>query len=98
MGTVAQRCEGMAEKITGKIKHAIGRILGSEKIEAEGKAKELQGEAREEAVKTSERVKGKGEEVAGAAKERVGAAIDSERTQAEGKATELQGEARQKAT
>ena len=97
MGTVANRGEGIAEQIGGKIKEGIGKVLGNEQMQAEGRAKELKGEAREESAKAGERTKGKVEEVTGAIKNRVGAVIDNEQMQAEGKAKELKGEARQKA-
>jgi uncharacterized protein YjbJ (UPF0337 family) len=97
MGNAANRGEGIAEQVGGKIKQGVGKVIGNEQMEAEGKAKELKGEAREEAAKGAERTKGKVEEVKGAVKNRVGAVIDNEQMQAEGKAEELKGEARQKA-
>jgi uncharacterized protein YjbJ (UPF0337 family) len=97
MSNAAKRGEGVAEQVGGKIKHGIGKVIGNEQMQAEGKAKELKGEAKEEAAKASERTKGKLEEVKGAVKNRVGAVIDNEQMQAEGKAEELKGEARQKA-
>jgi len=97
MGNVSNRSEGVAEQVGGKIKQGIGKVIGNEQMEAEGKAKELKGEAREESAKAAERSKGKVEEVTGAIENRVGAVIDNEQMQAEGKAKELKGEARQKA-
>jgi uncharacterized protein YjbJ (UPF0337 family) len=97
MGNIANRGEGQAEQIGGKIKKGIGKVIGNEQMEAEGRAKELKGEAREETAKAGERTKGTVEEVTGAIKNRVGAVIDNEQMQAEGKAKELKGEARQKA-
>jgi uncharacterized protein YjbJ (UPF0337 family) len=97
MGNVADRGEGVAEQVGGKIKQGVGKLIGNEQMEAEGKAKELKGEAREETAKAGERSKGAVEEVVGAVKNRVGAVIDNEQMQAEGKAKELKGEARQKA-
>jgi uncharacterized protein YjbJ (UPF0337 family) len=97
MGTAANRTEGVAEQIGGKVKKGIGRAIGNEQMEAEGRAKELKGEAREETAKASERGKGAVEEAVGAVKKNVGAVIDNEQMQAEGKAKELKGEARQKA-
>jgi uncharacterized protein YjbJ (UPF0337 family) len=97
MGTAAQRGEGVAEQVGGKIKQGIGKVLGNEQMQAEGKAKELKGEAREESAKAAERTKGKIQETVGAIKNRVGAVIDNEQMQAEGKVKELEGEARQKA-
>jgi uncharacterized protein YjbJ (UPF0337 family) len=97
MSNAANRGEGIAEQVGGKIKQGVGKIIGNEQMEAEGKAKELKGEAKEEAAKGAERTKGKVEEVKGAVKNRVGAVIDNEQMQAEGKVEELKGEARQKA-
>lgn len=97
MSNAQKRGEGAAEEIGGKIKGALGRLTGDEQMEAEGRAKELKGEGKQEAAKAGERVKGAVEEATGALKNRVGAVIDNEQMQAEGKAKELKGEARQKA-
>ncbi len=97
MGNAADRGEGAAEELGGKIKKTVGSVIGNEQMEAEGKAKELQGQAKQEAAKAGERTKGAVEEVVGTVKNRVGAVIDNEQMQAEGKAKELTGEARQKA-
>jgi uncharacterized protein YjbJ (UPF0337 family) len=92
-----KRAEGAAEKIGGKVKRGVGKVLGNEQMQAEGTVKEKKGEAKQEAAKASERTKGKIEETVGAVKNRVGAVIDNEEMEVEGKATELKGEARQKA-
>jgi uncharacterized protein YjbJ (UPF0337 family) len=97
MSNQANRGEGIAEQVGGKIKQGVGHVIGNEQMVAEGKAKEAKGEAREEAAKAAERTKGKLEEIKGAVKNRVGAVLDNEQMQAEGKAGELAGEARQKA-
>jgi uncharacterized protein YjbJ (UPF0337 family) len=97
MSNASKRGEGAAEEIGGKIKKNIGKIIGNEQMEAEGKVKEEKGDAKQEAAKTAERTKGKVEEIVGAVKNRVGAVIDNDELQAEGKAKELEGEARQKA-
>ena len=97
MSNASDRGEGEAQKLGGKIKKGIGKVLGNEQMEAEGAAKELEGESRVEFAKVKERVKGSVEEVAGAIKNRVGHVIDNAQMAAEGKAKELKGEARQKA-
>jgi uncharacterized protein YjbJ (UPF0337 family) len=97
MSNASKRSEGAAEKLGGKIKGTIGKLIDNEQMEAEGRAKEVKGAAKEEAAKSAERGKGKVEEATGALKNRVGAVIDNEQMQAEGKARELKGEARQKA-
>jgi uncharacterized protein YjbJ (UPF0337 family) len=97
MSNASKRSEGAAEELGGKVKEGVGKLVGSERLEAEGKAKKLQGQAKQDAAKAAERAKGKTEEVVGAVKNRVGAVIDNEQMQAEGKVKELKGEARQKA-
>jgi uncharacterized protein YjbJ (UPF0337 family) len=97
MTNASKRSEGAAEKLGGKIKGTVGKLIDNEQMEAEGKVKELKGEAKEESAKASERQKGKVEEVSGAVKNRVGHVIDNEQMEAEGKLKELQGQARQRA-
>jgi len=92
-----ERSEGKAEKLGGKLKKGIGRIIGNERMQVEGLAKEIRGKTREENAKSSERAKGKAEALTGALKNRVGHVIGNERMAAEGKVKELKGEARQKA-
>ncbi len=97
MSNASKRGEGAAEKLGGKVKSTVGKAIGNEQMEAEGKAKELKGDAKQRAAKAGERTKGKKEEILGAVKNRVGAAVGNEQMQAEGKGKELKGEARQKA-
>ncbi|WP_434042992.1 MULTISPECIES: CsbD family protein [Sorangium] len=78
-------------------KKGLGKLLGDEQLEAEGRAKEVRGKVQQEDAKADERAKGALEEAAGAIKNRVGKLIDNEQMAAEGKAKELQGENRQKA-
>jgi uncharacterized protein YjbJ (UPF0337 family) len=96
MSNASKRGEGAAEELGGKIKGTIGKVVGSEKLETEGKARELEGKAKQDSAKAGERTKGKVEEAVGKVKNRVGAAIDNEQMQAEGKVKELKGEARQR--
>jgi len=96
MSNKTEKSEGTAEKIGGAIKQGVGKLIGDDVMVAEGKAKELKGEARQETAKAGERTKGKLEELGGAIKNRVGHLIDDEQMAAEGKATELKGEERQK--
>ena len=71
MSNASKRSEGAAEKLGGKLKGAVGKVLGNEQMEAEGRAKELKGASKEETAKAAERAKGKFEKVAGAVKNRV---------------------------
>lgn len=97
MSNASKRGEGAAQELGGKVKEAIGKVVGSEQLEAEGKARRLEGQAKQEAAKAAERRTGKAQEIKGAIKNRVGAAIGNEQMEAEGKVKELEGEARQKA-
>ncbi len=90
------RGEGTAKKIGGAIKKGVGKIVGDEQLEAEGRAKELEGEAQAEAAKAAERTKGKKDETVGAIKNRIGQVLGSDEMAAEGKARELEGQARQR--
>ena len=53
MGNGINRSEGAAEELGGKVKNTVGKLIGNEQMEAEGKAKELKGEARQAANKPS---------------------------------------------
>ena len=97
MSNASKQSDDAAEKMGGKIKGAVGAFMGNEQMEAEGKAQELSGEAKQKAAKAAERGKGKLEEVAGTVKNRVGAVIDDEKMQVKGRVKELEGQARQKA-
>ncbi|MBN9161307.1 MAG: general stress protein CsbD [Myxococcales bacterium 68-20] len=97
MGTVAERGKGMAEQVGGKIEQGVGKVVGSDKMQAEGKTAELKGEAREEAAKAAERTKATAQEAGGAIEKGVGTIVGSEKMQAEGAAKQETGEARHKA-
>lgn len=97
MNNASKRSEGAAEKLGGKIKRHVGKLVDDEAMEADGAKRELRGRDKEQAAKSAERGKGKVEEVTGAVKNRVGALIGHERLQAEGKLKEMKGQARQKA-
>ena len=83
------------KSLAARSRETVGKVIGNEQMEAEGEAKELKGQAKQEAAKAAERVKGKVEETVGAVKNRVGAVIGNEQMQAEGKVKELTGEGRQ---
>lgn len=97
MGNTGDRIKGAAEEALGNVKQGAGSLIGNEQMQAEGKATELKGEARQEGAKAAERTEGAVEEIGGNIKQGVGNLIGNEQMQAEGKATELKGETRQKA-
>jgi uncharacterized protein YjbJ (UPF0337 family) len=43
----AERVKGAAQEAGGAVKHGVGQVLGNEKMTAEGKVKELEGQARQ---------------------------------------------------
>jgi uncharacterized protein YjbJ (UPF0337 family) len=96
MSHQTERIAGSAQKVGGKIKKQVGRALGNNRMEAEGRAKELNGKARVETSKLGERTKGKIEEVTGKLKNQLGHLIGNQQMMAEGKGRELKGEGRQK--
>jgi uncharacterized protein YjbJ (UPF0337 family) len=49
MGANEERIKGKAEEIKGHIKHGVGSAFGNEQMEAEGRAEELKGQARQKA-------------------------------------------------
>lgn len=97
MGNTGERLKGMADEAMGNVKQGVGDLTDNERLQAEGKAQELKGEARQEAAKAAERAEGAMEELGGNIKQGVGRLIDNEQMEAEGKAQELKGEARRAA-
>lgn len=94
MSNEDRKGEGTMEKLGGKIKHAVGEVVGSEKLKAEGEAQYLQGHARREEAKTEERGKGALDNIGGKIKNRVGALVGDKKIQAEGRVKEIEGEER----
>lgn len=95
MGNIDRKNEGKMEEIGGKIKGAVGNLVGSERMRAEGEAQELRGKERKETAKAAERTEGAVQEIGGKIKNRVGALLGDRRTQAEGRVSEVEGERRQ---
>ena len=98
MSNAGKRVEGKVEEIGGKIKGAVGSVIGNRRMQAEGKATELKGESRQQVAKASERAKGSIEQLGGKAKKAVGSLIGNRQMKAQGKATELKGGARKAAS
>ena len=44
-----RRTKGAVEAVSGKVKQGVGKLIDNEQMEAEGRAKELKGEARQKA-------------------------------------------------
>ena len=69
MSNMSKRVEGKTEQLGGKLKGAVGSLIGNKQMEAEGKATALKGKAKQEAAKAGERIKGKVEELKGNARQ-----------------------------
>lgn len=95
MSTTKTHLEGVADKVAGNIKKNVGKAIDNEQMQAEGAARELQGDAAIAASRAQENAAGKVDEVVGAVKRNVGEAIDNQQMQVEGAARELKGKARQ---
>ena len=90
-----ERAKGKLQEIGGSVKETVGRVVGNERIEDEGRGDKLEGQDRQEVAKGVGRVKGAAEEVAGNIKQGLGDLTGSERLRDEGEADELKGKARQ---
>lgn len=97
MGNAVKRTKGAAKEVAGNLEKKAGRLVGSERVEARGRARELEGKSEQSAAKTRERAKGKVEEIAGKIQKKVGDVVDDDETMAKGKLREVKGQARQKA-
>jgi uncharacterized protein YjbJ (UPF0337 family) len=84
MSNTSERAAGAVKELGGKIKGAVGKVLGDEQMQAEGKAQELAGAAKQAVAKAAERGKAAIEGAVGAIKEHVGAGIGNEQMQLEG--------------
>ncbi|MGW1161956.1 CsbD family protein [Streptomyces sp. NPDC002513] len=49
-----QKVKGMMEQAMGKAKEAVGRVLGNERMTAEGRAEKVKGAARQAKEKTKD--------------------------------------------
>ena len=96
MGTL-QRGRGLAKEVAGKVQKRAGRLVGSERTAAEGRALELEGRSERKAAEAKERAKGKVEEIAGRVQQRVGRAIGDDETEVKGAVRRTKGKVRQKA-
>lgn len=97
MSNVTKRTKGAAKELGGKVVKKIGRAIGSDRIEAEGRASELEGRDEKERAKTRERIKGAVEETAGEIQRRAGRILDDEVMEGKGRVRKTTGRVRKKA-
>lgn len=57
MSSTTDKIKGYANEAAGNIKQGVGKVVGSEKLQAEGAAQELKGEAQVAVGKTKDAVK-----------------------------------------
>jgi uncharacterized protein YjbJ (UPF0337 family) len=86
---------GAAQTVLGRIWRALGRLLGSPRMQVEGTAEEVRGRANVARGKAAERVEGGVAQAQGTLERKVGEAMGNEPTATEGRAKELEGKARQ---
>lgn len=97
MGNLKERGEGVAREVGGKIEKTVGKAIGSERLATRGRARELEGQAQQEAAKARERVKGAAEEIAGSARKAIGKVVGDDEQVVKGEARRLEGKARRRA-
>ena len=91
----SKRAAGAAKQLHGKVKKTVGRLVGSERLEAEGRARELAGRDEKETAKAMERTKGAVEDVAGRVQSAAGDLVDDPEMSARGQLRKAKGKARQ---
>ena len=96
MGNAGKRVKGAAKELGGKVEKKVGKLVGSERMQAEGHAHEAEGRAEKDAAKARERAKGKAEEMAGRVEGGVGEFLGDDDMRTEGEVRRLRGEMRQK--
>jgi uncharacterized protein YjbJ (UPF0337 family) len=57
MGSTSDKIKGAANEAIGNMKQGVGKVVGSDKMQAEGKMQEIKGEAQQALGKTKDAVK-----------------------------------------
>lgn len=57
MGSTTDKVAGYANEAAGNVKQGVGKVVGSEKLQAEGTLQELKGEAQVATGETKEAIK-----------------------------------------
>ena len=95
MSNASKRAAGTAKELHGKVQKSVGKLVGSERLEAEGRVRELAGRAEKESAKGRERIKGAIEQVTGRVESAVGELVDDPETRVRGQLRKAKGKARQ---
>jgi uncharacterized protein YjbJ (UPF0337 family) len=57
MSSTSDKASGLANEAIGNLKQGLGKVVGSEKLQAEGLAQEAKGEAQKASGEAKEKVK-----------------------------------------
>jgi uncharacterized protein YjbJ (UPF0337 family) len=109
MSGTSDKIKGYANEAVGNIKQGVGKLVGSDKMKAEGMAQEVKGDAQKAvgnvkdkasdaydsatSSSTADKASGHANDAIGNVKQTVGRAVGSDRLEAEGLAQEAKGEA-----
>ena len=61
MGSTSDKISGLANEAMGNVKQGVGKVVGSEKLQAEGKVQEIKGEGQQAVADAKDTVKNAGE-------------------------------------
>lgn len=67
MGSTNDKISGMANEAVGNVKQGVGKMVGNDRLEAEGKAQEIKGEGQQAIGEAKEAVKDTADKAAGLA-------------------------------
>jgi uncharacterized protein YjbJ (UPF0337 family) len=96
--TTTTRAKGKLKELSGKAKAGVGKLIGNEQMQLEGKAQATGSKTRQAAAKAGERLQGGAEEFGGTVKKGIGRAVEDKEMEAEGSKEERKGKARQRAS
>ena len=57
MGSTSDKASGLANEAVGNIKQGVGKAVGNERLQAEGKGQELKGEAQQKVGESKDAIK-----------------------------------------
>jgi uncharacterized protein YjbJ (UPF0337 family) len=89
------RAKGKLRELKGKAKAGVGKLIGNEQMQIEGRAEATGSKAKQAVAKAGERLRGGAEVLGGATEKRVGAMTGDKGLEAKGTKTGRKGKARQ---
>ncbi|CAG8672877.1 15563_t:CDS:2 [Cetraspora pellucida] len=94
--TEPSKADASLKYYEGAAKETLGKTVGNEKMEAEGREKKIEGQEEYDAAKMAGKAEGVKDESSGEVKKTSGDTLGDTKMKAEGKATELKGQAERK--